>query len=460
MKMMVTCSNRRIAVAMAIASAMAWSGLTPAGALASETTAPAASSTARSAVAMTRDRGVPAVLLITSRRLPASSEFARQFLQGEWARQHRGLVQVLELVAEDDPELVSAMGVATFPTAVVYRLGDSGLVRHLTDEDCASVAALAGWLGELSPPPPASASASAGRPMADPALVQASHADKSLPSPQSYSTPSVPSGSPTPQYGQPMMMSMVPQMASTPASVISVPSQNFVIQQQAPQVFMSPAQSPMVYVPQQQVMAMAPASAPTPNLFLPASQPSQLAMAPQPTQMMAAQPSAMMVAAQPSPMMMAAQPSPMMMAAAPPTMALAAQPTQLAAVSNQQMNLPTSASRSRVRVRGPGMLASAAARFGERLTRLGRVRIVSEQETTLEAPLSQASSPGMTTISTTSAVPLAQPSTQIPPTLLAPPVPCNESCTIPCPLPHTPPEPPGVRPSSQGAPHHHAINRH
>ena len=185
MKTMWTSSNRRIAVATAAVVALATAGPSEmlALGLASEPAASGASSAsaARTAVALTRDRGVPTLLIVTSSRVPSSSEFARHFLQGDWARQHRGLVRILELSAEDDPELVSAIGVARFPTAVVYLLGASGLVRHETAEGCSSVSALGDWLGDLS----ASASASVPDegPRVDPQVMRASTGGKSLPSP-------------------------------------------------------------------------------------------------------------------------------------------------------------------------------------------------------------------------------------------------------------------------------------
>src|SRR5208282_2078182 len=52
-----------------------------------------------------------------------------------------------------------------------------------------------------------------------------------------------------------------------------------------------------------------------------------------------------------------------------------------AALTTQSVSVPASSTTSRVRVRGPGPLAAAAARLGERLTTLGRTRIETVQET-------------------------------------------------------------------------------
>jgi hypothetical protein len=220
-------------------------------------------------------------------------------------------------------------------------------------------------------------------------------------------------------------------MTTATASVVQVPGQNFVIQQQAPQIFMAPSQAPVVYVPQQASMAaapmmtagvMAPAAAPVAapaNLFLPAGTPAMVP-AGAPAMGLAAVPAAgvapagMGLAAVP----VGAAPAGMAVAAAPAAAGLAGGPTQLAAVTNQQLNLPTSGSRTSVVIRGGGLFARAANRAGERLLALGRPRIRTVQETTLNTPLSQAGAPGMTTISTTSAVPLPQPTST--PSVLVP----------------------------------------
>ena len=89
------------------------------------------------------------------------------------------------------------------------------------------------------------------------------------------------------------------------------------------------------------------------------------------------------------------------------------------------------------------MLGSSLARLGERLTRLGRARIETVQETTLEAPLTQSPGVGMTTISTTSTTPVGQgPTTTVVHVQQQPP--CQQpSCQTP------PPSAPPSLPSPQ-----------
>ena len=425
---MQTSSLRGLAAVVAVAAAMAGPGVAVAGPPGEVSPPPASRSRVLSAIELTRQRGVPTVLILTSRRLPSSTTFGRDFLASEWTRRRRGLVQVVEASIEDDPLFISGLKVTQYPTAVVFCRSDAGLSRYETSRDCDSVASLSTWLGRLVDAP--SAGASVGT-RTDRAVVQATHRGDTSPSPQAYAPPCpqpcAPASLPVAPQSAPAAPAMVAApaaMATTMANVVSVPSPSFVIQPQAPQIFMAPAQAPVMYVPQQ-AMAAAPASAPASNLFLPAASaaPAAAPVAP--------------VAAQPT-MVMAAQPA--MAVAAQPTVALAAaQPTQMAAVTNQQLSLPTADSRTRVRVRGPGLLASAAARLGQRLTQLGRASIITEQVTTLAAPLAQAGAPGMTTVTTTSAVPLAQAPPQQP--VVAVP---------PAGAPPTPPPPPVQRPSPQG----------
>ena len=85
------------------------------------------------------------------------------------------------------------------------------------------------------------------------------------------------------------------------------------------------------------------------------------------------------------------------------------------------------------------MLASGLARFGERLTQLGRTRIETIQETELETPIAQPSG-GIATISASSAAPV------YPQTFSAPQA------------PQAPP--PAPTPSPQGQPHKHPLLQH
>jgi hypothetical protein len=92
------------------------------------------------------------------------------------------------------------------------------------------------------------------------------------------------------------------------------------------------------------------------------------------------------------------------------------------------------------------LIGSLLARFGERLTRLGRARIETVQVTTLEAPMVQSPGIGLTTISTTSATPVGQGPTTVvmpvqqpqPPELGRPPCPTTPPPPISAPTLPTP----------------------
>ena len=218
-----------------------------------------------------------------------------------------------------------------------------------------------------------------------------------------------------PPQPQPTTVSLAPsvsQSVQAMASMVQIPSQNLMIQQAPPQVFLAPAQTPIVYVPQAMPAAAASpatvASAPPANLFM-AMPNVAAAPAPQPTIAVAASPP---------------------LAPATAVMAVASGTQPVAAVTNSTLSLPSSGTRTRVRVRGPGVVGSSLARLGERLTRFGRARIETVQETTLEAPSPQPVGAGVTSISTTTATPVSQG----PPTAL---VPCPQqqppACSPPCP---------------------------
>jgi hypothetical protein len=380
---------------------------------------------------MTRTRGVATVAILTSSDEPSSVRFWNEFYEGTWARTNRGLVQVVNVSKDAEPGLVRTMRVTRFPTVIIYARGPRGVTQLGTFTDCDQAADLAERLRALdlglSPPV-----------KADPAVSPSSlgadvYASQQVPAPPPAAAPPVTQAPPQPQPTPISLAPSVPQTFAATASLVQMPSQNLMIQQAPPQVFLAPAQAPVVFVPQAvnaaPALSAAPPSAPAANLFMAAP-----AMAPAPP---AAQPSVALAAA---PTLAAAPAAPAMAVAAPPA---------LAAVTNSTLSIPSSASRTRVRVRGPGLLGSSLARFGERLTQLGRARIETVQETTLEAPVIQPVVGGVTQISTTSTTPISQAPTMT--TLLAPGQPQPVVCKPPCP----PSQPPGPMPSPQGyAPRH------
>ena len=386
----------------------------------------ASASALGAAIEVTRTRGAATVAVVTSSEQRSSVQFWKELYDGAWARSNRGFVKLVNVSKDTDPGLVRAMNVSHFPTVVVYGRSPQGVRILETIVDCDNAEAMVARLQSLDVgiDPPAKVD-DAVNPTAFSGDQYASGQAQSPPPAYCPPVPQAPQAQP-----QPMTVSLTPSVAQplqTTANVIQVPSQSLMIQQAPPQVFLAPTQAPIVYVPQTTnaaptlSLSAAPRQRPTGNLFL--TTPS-LSASP------AQQPTVALAVAAPA-------------AATPATLAIASgPPAPLAATTNQVLSLPTSANRTRVRVRGPGIFASALARLGERMTRLGRARIETIQETTLEAPLIQAPSVGMTTISTTSTAPVAQ----APTLTLSPP---QQPCQTTCPPSSGPSAPPSTLPSPQ-----------
>jgi len=395
------------------------------------------SSALGAALQMTRTRGVATVAVLTSSEQPSSVRFWNEFNEGAWARMNRGLVQVVNVSKDAEPGLVRTMGVIRFPAVIVYARGPRGVTHLGTIADCDTAEAMVDRLRslDLGINPPAKA---------DQAVSQTAFGGDTYPSqqvsaPPPVSAPPVTSAPPP----QPTIVSLTPSVQAT-ASLLQIPSQNLMIQQAPPQVFLAPTQVPVVYVPQVMsavpAVSAAPAPAPTGNLFMTVPNVAA-APAPQPSVALAAAPT---VAAGPPAVTLAAAPT---VAAGPPAaaVAVAAGPPALAAVTNSTLSIPSSGARTRVRVRGPGLLGSSLARFGERLIPLGRARIETVQQTTLEAPLFQSVGGGVTQISTTSTTPVGLgPTTTVVPVQQQQQPPCQQP---PCQTP--PPSPPPSLPSPQ-----------
>jgi hypothetical protein len=357
------------------------------------------------ALAGTLSKGVPTVAVFTTESQPGSVRLWNEFNETAWARTNRGLVQVVNVSKEREAGFVRSSGIVQFPSVVVYARGPKGVMVLGSIQDCPDASSLVARMVSLSV---------GMEPLAavDPSVRPTVYGGDTYPS-QQYQPPATTAPPPvasTPAPQQTLTLAM-PQPVSTTAGLIQVPGQSLMIQQQPTQVFLAPAQQPVVYVPQSNptmslAMAPAPASPPAGNLYLTAAAPP---------------PQNLTVAAAP--------PAP-----APTAVAMATGPAPtLAAVTNQTLSMPNSRSRTRVRVRGPGPFASSLARLGEKMTQLGRSRIETVQETDLETPYTQNAGTGLTTISSTSTTPVAPPQTAMlmaaPPQAAQPPV---------CPAPPNP----------------------
>jgi len=397
-------------------------------------------------LAKTRTDGVATIAVYTASNQPESVRIWNSFNQGAWARTNRGLVQLVNVSTETEPDLVRTAGVTRFPSVVVYVRKAKGVSHLTTIADFGTAEALVNRLRNLD------LGLDRGT-KRDLAVKQTGLGGDISPSqqyaPPAPSWPQVQMSPPAQPQPQPTTLALTPSVQATlttSAGLVQMPSQSLMIQQAPPQVFLAPTQAPVVYVPQVMsavpAVSAAPAPAPTGNLFMTVPNVAA-APAPQPSVALAAAPT---VAAGPPAVALAAAPT---VAAGPPAaaVAVAAGPPALAAVSNSTLSIPSSGSRTRVRVHGPGLLGSSLARFGERLTQLGRARIETVQETTLEAPLPQSVGGGVTQISTTSATPVSQGPTTT--TLLVPGQQAPVVGKPPCP----PSQPPTPYPTAQAGTH-------
>ena len=382
--------------------------------------------------------GAPLVVVVTSAARPESRAFYRALFEGPWARDNRGIVQIVELPAEGNAATIERLRVTSMPSVLAYTAGPDGPVcRGL--KVGGSIEEVVAWLGSMGIGDARVASATV-----DPAVIPVAH--DGTPSPQQPYTapPPPPVAAPpaytyTPTYAAPPPQAPVyatpaPVMAPAP-SYVQLPGPQVVVQQGQPQVFVTQAAPPQPSFAAQPMMA-------TPNMYLPTA-----AAAPQPSfaaQPMAA-PAPVAYAAQPAaaPVAYAAQPAAY---AAQPTAAYAAAPMPYAAVTNQMTALPVTGSRTRVRVRGPGPIRSGLASLGEKMTQLGRSRIETVQETELNTPAVQGGS-GVATFATTHTTPVGAPQMQ--------------TVYVPQPVATSPPQQPvyesapPVTPSPQGAPQKH-----
>ena len=89
-------------------------------------TRPGQSLTWLEAVGKTKTMGVPTVLIVTSRAVPASSASARAVLESRALDRLKDSVQVSELCVEDEPEQARNLMVTQFPTFAALRVGVGG----------------------------------------------------------------------------------------------------------------------------------------------------------------------------------------------------------------------------------------------------------------------------------------------------------------------------------------------
>ena len=178
----------------------------------------------RAALEIARTRGVPMVVIVTARDVSVSLRLWDEFQDGPWARTHRGLVLVVQVCRESEPQLVRTWNITRFPTAIVFSPDANGMTALGSTSDCAGGAA-AGRMARRarlrregtgrarSERPP--------RPRSGPMLTRLSNSRR-------LHQPRPPR---RPLTARPRAPAYAAPLATTSAGIIQVPSQNYVIQQ-------------------------------------------------------------------------------------------------------------------------------------------------------------------------------------------------------------------------------------
>ena len=367
--------------------------------------------------------GLSLVAVTTSAAQPQSRSFLQALRAHPWFVANSRRVRLLEVPSDGQ---AARLGLNICPAITAYGRGAQGLEMLGGRSGFAGADEAVEWLRTLDH------KGTEARPAPVDLDVTLTDLERCppLPSQQGYAPPAPVPAAPPPavpaSVPQPTMLPQSTPMMYTPVSTTTTAS---LIPAQTQSLMVQPAQ--VVMVPQVATTAMAG----TTNLFMP----SGLATAAVPTTMATA---SVPVAMAPASMSMAMVPASMPVAAtaavAPaaiaPAAAVATGPAVSgAAITTQSVSVPASRTSSRVRVRGPGPFASAAARFGERLTQLGRTRIETVQETQLETQVAQSPPGQFLTLSSTAATP------NMPP---------QQNVTIPASVPGQPPvcQPPVCQP--------------
>ena len=215
------------------------------------------------ALAKTRTDGVATIAVYTDSNQPESVRIWNSFNQGAWARTNRGLVQLVNVSTETEPDLVRMLGTTRFPTVVVYVRKAKGVSHLATIADFGTAEALANRLRDLD------LGLDTGT-KSDPAVKQTGLGGDIYPSqqyaPPAPSWPQVQMSPPAQPQPTTLMLSPPAQpMLTTSTALVQLPTQSLVLQQAAPQVFLAPAQAPAAFAPQ----TLAPPSSPHPVRRLP-----------------------------------------------------------------------------------------------------------------------------------------------------------------------------------------------
>jgi hypothetical protein len=243
----------------------------------------------------TLQTGRPILLAITSRSGSEPRELWKSMLQTNRARELATAIQLVELVAEDDPARVRQLGVSGTPSLCFLRRGQAGIEKVAQQAMPRDLGSLLEWVSWS-----AGTTAAVARSSVDPALERTGHPGILTVQPSPQSPPQSPV-CPLPSYTPPQTLQTVP-VVTTPAAppvAITMSSPPVYIQQGAPTVVLGPAPPPNVVVAQAPLcfptlsLGAAPVAAPTTITPSPQAQsPAMAAMGPQ-AQMLCAVPQTM-----------------------------------------------------------------------------------------------------------------------------------------------------------------------
>jgi hypothetical protein len=262
---MVVYQGRRWLLLGLVLGTLGWAGLS--GTCGAQTkvnpSSPQGTDPVEKAFLSTLQTGRPILLAITSRNSSEPRELWKAMLQTNRARALASAVQLVELVAEDDPARVRQLGVAGTPSLCLLRRGQTGIEKVAQQAMPRDLDNLLEWVYLTS-----GTAATVGRSAVDPALERASHPGilTVQPSPQSAQSPVYPVTS----YAPVQTLQTIPLMTTptAPPVAVSMNSPPVYIQQAAPTVVLGPSPPPNVVVAQAPLCfptlstAAAPVSAP------------------------------------------------------------------------------------------------------------------------------------------------------------------------------------------------------
>src|SRR4051794_1972271 len=151
----------------------------------------------------TLETGRPILVAITSRNSSEPRELWKAMLRTNRARELASRVQLVELVAEDDPARVRQLAVASTPSLCFLRRGQTGIEKVAQQAMPRDLVSLLEWLNWM-----AGTTTTTARSAVDPAIERTSHPGNLTvqPSPQSPQSPPYP----VPSYAPAQPLQTIP----------------------------------------------------------------------------------------------------------------------------------------------------------------------------------------------------------------------------------------------------------